>query len=77
MFTREDILHDNIPSKKKIDLELSRANIEVQEFSDAIEKITQENPNLKNSLKPIRALAKNIDRSIRRGIIQQEKERNV
>lgn len=62
--------------KEKIDKELVRANMDVKEFSDAIDLIAKENPKLKESLVPIKTLAKNIDKSIRLGIIQQEKERD-
>lgn len=62
--------------KEKIDRELKKANVEVKEFSHAIDQIVRENPKLRASLVPIRSLAKNIDKSIRLGIIQQEKERD-
>ncbi|MFL1013333.1 ATP-binding protein [Flavisericum labens] len=62
--------------KEKIDVELVRANMDVKEFSNAIDLIAQENPKLKETLVPIKTLAKNIDKSIRLGIIQQEKERD-
>ncbi|MDB4291769.1 ATP-binding protein [Maribacter sp.] len=62
--------------REKIDEELVRANIDVKEFSQAIELIAKENPNLKDSLVPIKTLAKTIDKSIRQGIIQQERERD-
>ncbi|MBO0356217.1 ATP-binding protein [Muricauda ruestringensis] len=61
--------------KQKVDQELVKANIEVKEFTEALKTLEKNNPNLKQTLKPLKEQAKVIDISIKKGIEQQEKER--
>lgn len=62
-------------SKAKTDLALERANSEVKEFTTAIKAIESKNPKLKQTLGPLKKQAQLIDKSLKRGIAQQKKER--
>ncbi|GHB83102.1 ATP-binding protein [Persicitalea jodogahamensis] len=61
--------------KVSIDKNLARANIEIKEFTTRIETLERKNPTLEKILKPLREQAISIDRSIKKGIQQQERER--
>ena len=61
--------------KINIDRNLERANIEIKEFATQIETLERKNPDLEKILKPLREQAISIDKSIKKGIQQQERER--
>lgn len=67
--------HEREIVKQETDSELAKANMDIKEFESAIANIGRENPNLSTALKPLLKQAKEIDKSLKRGIQQQKKER--
>ncbi len=67
--------HEREVVKEQTEIALERANIEIKEFESAIESIERQNPNLTPALEPLRQQAKKIDKSLKKGIQQQKKER--
>ncbi len=67
--------HERDVIKEEVDSALLKANIEIKEFESVIADIKRENPTLKTALQPLLKQAKQIDRSLKRGIQQQQKER--
>ena len=62
-------------TKAKTDIALQKANSEVKQFATVISEIEKKNPKLKSALKPLVEQAKQIDKSLKKGIQQQKRER--
>ncbi len=62
--------------KDNVDQELKKANLDVKEFVSVIQKLEKSNPGLKDSLEPLKKKAQFIDKSIKKGIQEQKKERD-
>ena len=67
--------YERVAIKVNIDKELEVANLEVKHFTTVIKELERKNPNLKNTLEPLKEQAIQIDKSLRKGIQQQQKER--
>ena len=67
--------HERETVKEETDMALEKANLEMQEFENAIANIERENPTLSPALRPLLKQAKQIDKSLKKGIQQQKKER--
>ncbi|MDF0716944.1 sensor histidine kinase [Muricauda sp. 334s03] len=67
--------HERDIVKEETDSALVKANMEIKEFESALADIKRENPTLSPALQPLLKQAKQIDRSLKKGIQQQKKER--
>ncbi len=67
--------HAREVEKENIDIELKKANYELSELEDLINKIEHKDPKLKEYLNPLKLRTKEIDKTVRKGIKQQKKER--